>query len=116
LDFIAIAITTVQGQFLTQSLMLSLIEIGENIRDRTARSSKMQTLDLLNSLGQFVWVERDGEKVQIPIQQVQAGDTVIVYPGEQVPVDGSIIKGKALLDEQKLTGESVPILKTKGQL
>ncbi|UKO96147.1 heavy metal translocating P-type ATPase [Nostoc sp. UHCC 0870] len=115
LDFIAIAITTVQGQFLTPSLMLSLIEIGENIRDRTARSSKMQTLDLLNSLGQFVWVERDGEKVQIPIQQVQAGDTVIVYPGEQVPVDGSIIKGKALLDEQKLTGESVPILKTKGQ-
>ncbi|WP_414575587.1 heavy metal translocating P-type ATPase [Anabaena sp. CCY 9402-a] len=115
LDLMAIAITTVQGQFLTPSLMLSLIEIGENIRDRTARSSKMQTLDLLNSLGQFVWVERDGEKVQIPIQQVQAGDTVIVYPGEQVPVDGSIIKGKALLDEQKLTGESVPILKTKGQ-
>jgi Cu2+-exporting ATPase len=115
LDFMAIAITTVQGQFLTPALMLSLIEIGENIRDRTARSSKMQTLDLLNSLGQFVWVERDGEKVQIPIQQVHPGDTVIVYPGEQIPVDGSIIKGKALLDEQKLTGESVPILKTKGQ-
>lgn len=115
LDFMAIAITTVQGQFLTPSLMLSLIEIGENIRDRTARSSKMQTLDLLNSLGQFVWVERDGEKMQIPIQQVHPGDTVIVYPGEQIPVDGSIIKGKALLDEQKLTGESVPILKTKGQ-
>ncbi|WP_156481582.1 heavy metal translocating P-type ATPase [Anabaena sp. 4-3] len=115
LDFIAIAITTVQGQFLTPALMLSLIEIGENIRDRTARASKMQTLDLLNSLGQFVWVERDGEKVQIPIQQVKPGDTVIVYPGEQVPIDGSIIKGKALLDEQKLTGESVPILKTKGQ-
>ncbi|QLE55642.1 heavy metal translocating P-type ATPase [Nostoc sp. TCL26-01] len=115
LDFLAIAITTVQGQFLTPSLMLSLIEIGENIRDRTARSSKMQTLDLLSSLGQFVWVERDGDKQQIPIQQVQPGDTVIVYPGEQVPVDGSILKGKALLDEQKLTGESVPILKTKGQ-
>lgn len=115
LDFMAIAITTVQGQFLTPALMLSLIEIGENIRDRTARSSKMQTLDLLNSLGQFVWVERDGEKVQIPIQQVHPGDTVIVYPGEQIPVDGSIIKGKALLDEQKLTGESVPILKAKGQ-
>ncbi|AUT04148.1 heavy metal translocating P-type ATPase [Nostoc sp. CENA543] len=115
LDFIAIAMTTVQGQFLTPSLMLSLIEIGENIRDRTARSSKMQTLDLLNSLGQFVWVERNGEKVQIPIQQVHPGDTVIVYPGEQIPVDGSIIKGKVLLDEQKLTGESVPILKIKGQ-
>ncbi|ABA24661.1 Cd/Co/Hg/Pb/Zn-translocating P-type ATPase [Trichormus variabilis ATCC 29413] len=115
LDFIAIAITTVQGQFLTPSLMLSLIEIGENIRDRTARSSKMQTLDLLGSLGQFAWVERDGEKTQIPIQQVLPGDTVIVYPGEQIPIDGTILRGKALLDEQKLTGESVPILKKQGQ-
>ncbi|MBD2301665.1 heavy metal translocating P-type ATPase [Nostoc sp. FACHB-190] len=115
LDFLAIVITTVQGQFLTPALMLSLIEIGENIRDRTARSSKMQTLDLLNSLGQFVWVERGGEKIQVSIKEVKSGDTVIVYPGEQVPVDGSILRGKALLDEQKLTGESVPVLKTQGQ-
>lgn len=115
LDFMAIAITTCQGQFLTPALMLNLIEIGENIRDRTARSSKQQTLDLLGSLGQFAWIERDGEKVQIPINEVEAGWTVIVYPGEQVPVDGVIIKGQALLDEQKLTGESVPVLKKQGQ-
>ncbi|NEU72894.1 cadmium-translocating P-type ATPase [Hassallia byssoidea VB512170] len=115
LDLMAIAITTFQGQFLTPSLMLSLIEVGENIRDRTARSSAQQTLDLLSSLGQFVWVEQNGEKVQIPIQDVQRGDTVIVYPGEQVPIDGSILRGKALLDEQKLTGESMPVLKKKGQ-
>ncbi len=115
LDLMAIAITTFQGQFLTPSLMLSLIEIGEQIRDRTARSSQLQTLDLLNSLGQFVWVERNGEKQQIPIQEVLRGDTVIVYPGEQVPVDGIIQRGKALIDEQKLTGESMPVLKHKGQ-
>ncbi|MBW4611917.1 MAG: cadmium-translocating P-type ATPase [Desmonostoc vinosum HA7617-LM4] len=115
LDLMAIVITTAQGHFLTPSLMLSLIEIGENIRDRTARSSKLQTLDLLNSLGQFVWVERDGIKQQIAIQEVQRGDTVIVYPGEQVPVDGNIMRGKALLDEQKLTGEAMPVLKSKGQ-
>lgn len=115
LDFMAIAITTVQGQFLTPSLMLSLIEIGEAIRDRTARSSQSQALDLLGSLGQFAWVERDGHKQQIPIQEVVVGDTVIVYPGEQVPVDGTIIQGKALFDEQKLTGESVPVMKGQGE-
>ncbi|MEA5512448.1 heavy metal translocating P-type ATPase [Nodularia sp. UHCC 0506] len=115
LDFMAIAITTFQGRFLTPALMLSLIEIGENIRDRTARSSQMQTLDLLNSLGQFVWVERNGEKQQIPIQDVQRCDIVIVYPGEQVPIDGKILRGKALFDEQKLTGESIPVLKNPGQ-
>jgi Cu2+-exporting ATPase len=115
LDLMAIAITTFQGQFLTPALMLGLIEVGEHIRDRTARSSQLQTLDLLNSLGQFVWVERNGEKQQIPIQDVKRGDTVIVYPGEQVPVDGQIRRGKALIDEQKLTGESMPVLKRKGQ-
>lgn len=115
LDFMAIAITTLQGHYLAPALMLSLIEIGEHIRDRTARSTQMQTLDLLKSLGQFAWVERDGQKQQIPIEQVQRGDTVIVYPGEQVPVDGEILRGKALIDEQKLTGESMPILKKKGQ-
>ncbi|BDA75789.1 heavy metal translocating P-type ATPase [Calothrix sp. PCC 7716] len=115
LDFMAIAITTVQGQFLTPALMLGLIEIGENIRDRTARSSAQQTLDLLSSLGQFAWVERDGEKVQVPIEEVEKGDTVIVYPGEQVPVDGTILRGQALFDEQKLTGESMPVSKREGQ-
>jgi P-type Cu2+ transporter len=115
LDLMAIAITTVQGQFLTPALMLGLIEIGENIRDRTARSSAQQTLDLLASLGKVAWVERDGEKIQIAIEEVQKGDTVIVYPGEQVPVDGTIISGKALFDEQKLTGESMPVMKRKGQ-
>ncbi|MBF2065365.1 MAG: cadmium-translocating P-type ATPase [Calothrix sp. C42_A2020_038] len=115
LDFMAIAITTVQGHFLTPALMLGLIEIGENIRDRTARSSAQQTLDLLSSLGQFAWVERDGEKVQIPIEEVEKGDIVIVYPGEQVPVDGTILRGQALFDEQKLTGESMPVNKREGQ-
>jgi Cu2+-exporting ATPase len=115
LDFIAIAITTSQGNFLTPALMLSLIEIGENIRDRTARSSQKQTLDLLNTLSQFVWVERHSQKQQIPIQNVQPGDIVIVYPGEQVPIDGSIIRGTALLDQQKLTGESMPVFKSQGQ-
>lgn len=115
LDLMAIAITTFQGRFLTPALMLSLIEIGENIRDRTARSSQLQTLDLLNSLGKFAWVERDGEKLQVPIQDVQRGDIVIVYPGEQIPIDGKILRGKALCDEQKLTGESIPVLKNSGQ-
>ncbi len=115
LDLMAIVITTVQGQFFTPALMLGLIEIGENIRDRTARSSAKQALDLLNSFAKFAWVERNGEKIQVATEEVVKGDTVIIYPGEQVPVDGVIISGKALLDEQKLTGESMPVMKSAGQ-
>lgn len=94
--------------------MIALVEIGEAIREQTARSNDRQTLDLLSSLEQFVWVERNGEQ-QVSIHEVQPGDTVIVYPGEQIPVDGRILRGKALIDEQKLTGEAMPVMRTKGQ-
>ncbi|HEY9848291.1 MAG TPA: heavy metal translocating P-type ATPase [Leptolyngbyaceae cyanobacterium] len=116
LDLMAISITTLQGQFINPALMLLLIQIGETIREQTARSSQQQTLDLLDCLKQLVWVERNGEKQEIPVQEVQAGDTVIVYPGEQIPVDGQIIRGKALVDEQKLTGEAMPVMRKKGQV
>jgi Cu2+-exporting ATPase len=115
LDLAAITITTVQGQFISPAIMILLVEIGEAIREQTAKSSKLQTLDLLASLEQFVWVERNGEKQQISIHEVQKGDTVIVYPGNQIPVDGRIIRGKALIDEQKLTGEAMPVMRHKGQ-
>ncbi len=114
LDFSAIVITTLQGQFLTPALMLCLIEVGDAIRERTARSSKRQTLDLLDTLADKVWVERDGEKVEIPILEVEHGDIVIVYSGEQIPVDGIVLRGSATVDQQKLTGESMPVIKQPG--
>lgn len=115
LDLSAISIITAQSHFLTSCSMLALIQLGEAIREQTARSSQRKTLDLLNSFAQFVWVEREGEKQQIPLDQLQLEDTVIVYPGDQIPVDGRIFKGKALIDEQKLTGESMPVVRSEGQ-
>jgi len=114
LDLMTVGITACQGNYLTPALMLTLISLGEHIRDRTARSAQTHSLDLLGSWGQFVWIERDGEKQQIPLKEVEIGDTIIIHPGEQIPVDGSILRGKVLLDEQKLTGESIPVLKSRG--
>lgn len=116
LDFAAILITTLQGNFFNSAMMIGLIELGEAIRDMSARSSKQQALDLLGSLESKVWVDRNGEKQEIDIRDVQLGETVIVYPGEQIPVDGKILRGKASIDEQKLTGESMPVLRTKGEM
>lgn len=116
LDLAAITITAFQGNFLNPAIMISLIEFGEAIREQSARSSKRQALDLLSSLENLVWVERHGEKVQVLTHDVQHGETVIVYPGEQIPVDGHILTGTALIDEQKLTGEAMPVLRKPGQM
>ena len=115
LDALAVTFASVQGNYLTPSLLLLLRELGEYIRDRTARSSLQRTTDLLSTLGSFAWVERDGSKQRIPVDAVQVGETVIIYPGEQIPVDGTVLKGQALIDEQRLTGESVPVVRNPGQ-
>ena len=114
LDLMALTLTSLQGNLIVPSTILVLHEIGDLIRDRTARQSTRHALDLLDSLSQFAWVERDGNKEQIPVEEVNLGDTVIVYPGEQIPVDGQILRGKALIDQQKLTGESLPVTREVG--
>lgn len=109
LDALVISLNLFQGQFFPPSFMISMIEGGEVIRDATARSTERQTLDLLDSLGKYAWVEQDGVEVQIPLKDVQEGAVVVVYPGDLVPIDGKILRGQGLLDQNKLTGESVPV-------
>jgi Cu2+-exporting ATPase len=116
LDLTAISLLTMQNRFLTSCSMLVLIELGETIREHTTRSSQRKTLDLLSSLSQSVWVERNGEKEKISLKELKPEDTVIVYPGEQIPVDGQILRGQALIDEQKLTGESMPVVKQEKEM
>ncbi|BAU07780.1 heavy metal translocating P-type ATPase [Fischerella sp. NIES-3754] len=116
LDLMAIALTSAQGNLLTPALVMTLHEIGDTIRDRTARVSHDRAADLLESLGHYAWVEQpNGQKKHIRATQVKPGDIVIVYPGEQIPVDGQILHGKALIDQQKLTGESIPVVRQPGQ-
>lgn len=59
-------------------------------------------------------VIRDGEELEIAIEEVAVGDHIIVRPGEKIPVDGAIIKGKSAVDESMITGESIPVDKNIG--
>jgi heavy metal translocating P-type ATPase len=114
LDSTAITLLTATGFFFPPVLMVTLIESGEIIRDLTARRSARANLDLLDSLGKFARVERDGGEVEVPLDQVVVGDIVVVYPGDQIPVDGVVLSGIGLVDQQKLTGESVPVTREEG--
>lgn len=115
LDSLAITALTASGVYFAPAFMVSLIESGEIIRDMTARGTARANLDLLDTLGKTAMVERDGVDVEVPLTDVQPGDIVVVYPGDQIPVDGTVIKGVGLVDQQKLTGESVPITRESGE-
>ncbi|WP_235440961.1 heavy metal translocating P-type ATPase [Limnoraphis robusta] len=114
LDLLALSLGGAQGKLVTPALVLTLHELGDVIREQTARSTEHQTADLLDTIGRFAWVERNGEKQSIPSDQVQPGEIVFVYPGEQIPVDGVVTEGKAVVDQQQLTGESMPIVAENG--
>ncbi|MDT4037812.1 heavy metal translocating P-type ATPase, partial [Staphylococcus hominis] len=57
-------------------------------------------------------IKDDGTETMVPLQNVQVGDTLLVKPGEKIPVDAKVIKGTTTVDESMLTGESMPIDKT----
>jgi len=114
LDGLAISLHLWQGSSFAPAFMVSLIEGSEVIRDLTARKTERASLDLLDCLGKFALVNRDGQEIQIPVKDILLGDRVIVYPGDQIPVDGRIIDGRGLIDQCKLTGESVPVTRSAG--
>ena len=114
LDGLAISLHTLQGNYFAPAFMLSLIEGGEVIRDMTSRGSERASLSLLDSLSKYALVERNGQEVQILAKDIVEGDRVIVYPGDQIPVDGYILRGTGLIDQCKLTGESIPVIRHEG--
>lgn len=59
-------------------------------------------------------VVRGGEEREVPLAQVVAGDTVLVRPGEKMPVDGVVVEGATEVDESMLTGETLPVVKAAG--
>lgn len=114
LDSTAIAVLLVRGDVAAASLSASLIAGGELIRELTARRSRGALSDLLGATLRSAWVLRGTSKEQVPVGALAPGDTVIVYTGGLVPVDGVVLRGRALVDQKVLTGESVPVLRRAG--
>lgn len=111
LDASATALLTAQGQFAAAAFMVWLVNLGDVIRDTTMQRSRKAINGVLDFQKQRAWIVRGKAKVQVPVDEIKPGDVVVVYPGERIPVDGKVISGKASVDQQALTGESLPIEK-----
>ncbi|BAZ70649.1 MAG: heavy metal translocating P-type ATPase [Pelatocladus maniniholoensis HA4357-MV3] len=116
LDILWMSFYTIKGDFVGPALMVSLIESGDVLRDATARANEQQMLDLLQGVDKYVRIERNGQEERIQLSEVKKGDRIVVYAGETIPVSGRVLRGTALIDEHKLTGESKLVSRSEGQV
>lgn len=114
LDTIAIVVLALRGSMRAASLSAFLIASGELIRALTARRSQAAIVDLFGTSGRRAWVLRDGRTERVRADTLVPGETVVVYPGELILVDGLVTSGVGSVDQKSLTGESKPALRSSG--
>lgn len=100
--------------FETSAVLITLILLGKLFEAKAKGRTTEALSTLLNMQAKEATVLRDGQEINIPIEDVNVGDVLIVKPGEKIPVDGKIISGETSVDEAMITGESLPIEKQPG--
>lgn len=98
----------------TSAVLITLILLGKLFEARAKGRSSEAIKKLMGLQAKTAVVIRNGDEMEIPLEEVVAGDIILVKPGEKIPVDGEILEGNSALDESMITGESVPVDKTVG--
>jgi Cu+-exporting ATPase len=121
----SLTVTVAPGLFISRGLppdvyyeaviiIIALVLVGRTLEARAKRQTSAALRTLMKLQPQTARVLRDGRETEVPIGDVRRGDTVIVKPGERIPVDGEIASGTSAVDESMLTGESMPVTKRPG--
>jgi Cu+-exporting ATPase len=96
------------------SFIITVILLGRLVEARARAGTGDAIRALVGLVPATARVLRDGQEVEVPVDDVQAGDEVRVRPGEKIPVDGEVVDGSSNVDESMVTGESVPVSKSPG--
>ncbi|MFL2096143.1 heavy metal translocating P-type ATPase [Marinilactibacillus psychrotolerans] len=96
------------------AVILTLITLGKYLEVRSKGKTSEAIEKLMGLAPKTALVVRDGKEIKLSIDEVAVGDTVIVKPGEKIPVDGKVLEGMTSVDEAMLTGESIPVEKNPG--
>lgn len=99
--------------FETSAVLITLILFGKYLEARAKSQTTNALSELLNLQAKEARVLRNNKEQMVPLSEVVEGDYLIIKPGEKIPVDGKILKGKTSIDESMLTGESIPVEKTQ---
>ena len=97
------------GQWVTAALVVVFMRIGDYVENFTTESARRAVKELTALAPQMARVERAGVETEVLVGDVAIGETVIVRPGEKIPVDGTVVAGQATIDQSAITGESMPV-------
>ncbi len=97
------------GEWVTAAIVVVFMRVGDYVENFTTESARRAVRELTALAPQTARVERDGVESEIPADQVQVGELVIIRPGEKIPVDGEVVSGQATVDQAAITGESMPV-------
>ena len=100
--------------FESAGTILTLITLGKFLESRSKGKTSEAIEKLIDMAPQTALVEVNGVETEIPVEQVKAGDILIIKPGASIPVDGIITEGRSSVDESVITGESIPVEKIPG--
>ncbi|BAZ03169.1 cation-transporting ATPase (plasmid) [Tolypothrix tenuis PCC 7101] len=123
--FYSLFATLFPGFFIAQGLMpdvyyetcavvITLILLGRLFENRAKGQTSEAIRKLIGLQAKTARLIRNGREIDVPIEQVEIGDVVLVRPGEKIPVDGEVVDGTSTVDEAMVTGESVPVKKQPG--
>ncbi|NWQ40280.1 copper-translocating P-type ATPase [Bacillus sp. EB106-08-02-XG196] len=102
--------------FETSAVLITLILLGKLFEAKAKGRSSEAIKKLMGLQAKTAIVVRDGVEKEIPFEEVVIGDTILVKPGEKIPVDGEVLEGTTAVDESMLTGESLPVDKQAGDV
>ena len=111
---IAIVAAAAIGEFFTALVITLFVLVAEVLEGMTVQRGRRAIRDLLEFLPREVSVRRAGSVRAVSAAELGIGDTILVNPGGRVPVDGTVLGGHSFVDESRITGESMPVEKTKG--
>lgn len=102
--------------FETSAVLITLILLGKLFEAKAKGRSSEAIKKLMGLQAKTAIVVRDGVEKEVPLEEVVIGDTILVKPGEKIPVDGEVLEGNTAVDESMLTGESLPVDKNTGDV
>lgn len=100
--------------FEVAAFLITFVLLGKWMEARAKGKTSAAIQKLMGLQAKTARVLRNGQAVDVPIEEVQVGDVIVVRPGEKIPVDGTVTKGLSSIDESMLTGESIPVEKKEG--